>query len=76
MNRLPASFKQYFWDTKLENIDLKKHQKYVIERLLEYGDEKAYRWLVKNFPKSELKEIAKISRQLSPKTKKFWQTIY
>ncbi len=75
MNKIPLKFKKYFWDTDFAKIDPKKHQTYIIERLLEYGDSQAYRFLTKNFPKSELKKIAAKSRQLSPKTKNFWQTI-
>lgn len=75
MQKIPKSFKKYFWDTNLAKINLKKNQTYVIERLLEYGDIAAYRWLTKNFPRATLKKIAKTSRQLGPKTKNFWQTI-
>jgi len=75
MAKMPQSFKRYFWDTDFSKIDLKKNQTYVIERLLEYGDIAAYRWLTKNFPKPTLKETAKVSRRVSPKTKNFWQRI-
>ena len=75
MNTIPKVFQKYFWDTNPARIDFKKHQSYIIERLLEYGDTQAYRWLIKNFPKTQLKKFAKTSRQLSPKTKNFWQTI-
>lgn len=75
MSKMPQSFKRYFWDTDFSKIDLKKNQTYVIERLLEYGDIAAYRWLTKNFPKAALKKIAAKSRRVSPKTKNFWQRI-
>ena len=75
MNKVPIQFKEYFWDTDFSKIDPEKHQTYIINRLLEYGDVKAYRWLTQNFSKSKLKKIAKTSRQISPKTKNFWQKI-
>lgn len=75
MKRLPINFKKYFWDTNLKNIDTEKNKIYVIERLLEYGDTEAYRWLKKNFPKSMLIKIAAKSRRVSAQTKNFWQVI-
>jgi len=76
MNQIPKSFKKYFWDVNIKNIDQKKNKDYIIERLLEFGDIKAYHWLKLNFPKNSISEIASKSRRLSPKTKNFWQTIY
>lgn len=75
MSTLPKAFKKYFWDTDFTKIDTKKHETYVIERLLEYGDLGAYKWVVKNFSKSKIRNIAANSRRISPKTQKFWQTI-
>lgn len=75
MASIPKSFRKYFWDININNIDLKKHQVYVIERLLEYGDVKAYRWLNKNFRKTTIAKIAARSRRLSPQTKNFWAAI-
>jgi hypothetical protein len=43
---------------------------------LELGDEKAIRWLIKKYPASQLKKIAKSSRQLSDKSKNFWKLIF
>lgn len=75
MNTLPKSFKRFFWDTELSKVDTKKHQVYIIERLLEYGDLEAYKWLIKNFAKSKIKTVAAKSRRISPMTGKFWQAI-
>lgn len=74
--KIPKSFKKYFWDVDLRNIDLKKHQTYLIERLLEYGDEKAFKWLLKNFGLKEILEIARKSKKISPKTKNFLNLIF
>ena len=75
MTGVPKSFKRFFWETDFSKVDPKKHQTYIIERLMEYGDTKAYRWLVKNFAKPEIKNVAANSRRINPKTKKFWQAI-
>lgn len=70
--KLPASFKKYFWDVDFKRIDPQKNASYVITRLLEHGDAKVISWLVKNYPKSLLKEIITNRRGLSPKTAVFW----
>ncbi|OGD84656.1 hypothetical protein A2696_01535 [Candidatus Curtissbacteria bacterium RIFCSPHIGHO2_01_FULL_41_13] len=75
MSKIPLRFKKYFWDTDIEKIDLKKHQKYVIERLLELGNPQAYRWLINNFQKDEINRVVSKSRQLSQKTRNFWHFI-
>lgn len=75
MKRLPISFKKYFWDTDFNNMVVGKNKIYVIERLLEYGDVEAYRWLKKNFPKNLLVKIASRSRRIGAQTKNFWQVI-
>ena len=75
MIKIPQTFQGYFWDTNLAKIDPKKHRTYLIERLLEYGDEKAYRWLNKNFSKATIRKVVAESRRISPKTRNFWSLI-
>ncbi|MEM5811848.1 MAG: hypothetical protein QXG91_03885 [Candidatus Aenigmatarchaeota archaeon] len=74
--KIPKLFKKYFWEVDLRDINLKKHQAYIIERLLEYGDEKAFKWLLKNFDLKEVLEIARKSKKISPKTKNFLNLIF
>ena len=76
MSQIPAKFKKYFWDVGLANVDLSKHQAYVIERLLEYGNEVALRWLFSNYSKEDILQTLKSSRNLSAKSANFWANIY
>lgn len=75
MKNIPPSLKKYFWDTNIKNIDPVKNRDYIIERLLEFGDIKAYRWLKKNFKKGLITKIATRSRRISPQTRNFWRVI-
>lgn len=68
----PSFLKKYFWDIKFEDLDPQKRSRYTIERLLEYGDEKAVRWMFKNFSEEAIKEALVSSRQLSLKSANFW----
>ena len=68
MAPVPERFRVLFWDAKLESLDTEKHRKYIIERLLEYGDEDAYCWMFANYTDEEITEVVRTSRRISPKT--------
>jgi len=62
-----------FWDTDLKNIDVKKNARYIIERILEYGEPNEVRWLFKTYPKSKIKKVILQKRScLSRKSAAFW----
>lgn len=72
MKKLPKSFKQYFWDVDFNKLDPTKHARYILVRLLEHGDTKAIRWLLKAYSKDSIKEVVIEYRGLIPKTANFW----
>ncbi len=76
MKALPREFYKYFWDTKPEEIDIEKYDKYVIERILEWGRTADYRWLIAEYGRKRLIEILVKSRQLSIKSANFLATIW
>lgn len=61
-----------FWDANPANIDPQKNAQYIIERILNYGDDDEMRWLWNYYDKSLIKQVVKNSRCLRPDTKKFW----
>lgn len=73
--KFPNFLRPFFWEVDFAKLDVKKHQIYIIERLLEYGNVQAYRWLKGNFTKETLKNIALGSRKVDVKTKNFWKII-
>lgn len=72
MRALPKFFKKYFWDVDFSKINLKDSESFVAERLLEYGDEKALSWLLKNVKEKTIKKILLEERALSSKSANFW----
>lgn len=64
-----------FWDTNLENIDLEKNARYVIERVMDFGNDEEVRWIWGKYDKSLLKDVAEKSRSLRLDTKKLWSLI-
>ena len=61
-----------FWDTNPDNIDLEKNAQYVIERVLDFGNDKEVRWLRSFYDLSIIKKIVIKSRCLRPETKNLW----
>ncbi len=76
MKKLPQFLKRYFWDTDFQKLDKKKHSWFIIERILEYGDEKAVKWMEDNFRKNEIKKVLLKSKNLSLRSANFWQFIF
>lgn len=72
---LPVEYHRYFWDTDVQSISVKQNATFIIERLLESGDEKAVQWLFHQYSKSELSEVVRNSRRLSARSSNFWAYI-
>lgn len=66
--------KSLFWD--VAEINPKKYPEFVIERILEYGDEKAVRWMLKNFDRSQIKEVLSRKRGLSRRSANYWSFVF
>lgn len=64
-----------FWDVDPKTIDPKKHAKYIIERILDFGDDKEVRWMWNRYSKRLLKSAVEKSRVLMPATKNLWSLI-
>jgi len=75
MKKLPQFLKQYFWDVDFSKLDKKNYSQFIIERILEYGDEKAVKWLSQNFTKSEIKRTLTKRRNISPLSANYWSLI-
>ena len=72
MKGLPPYVEKYLWDVKMEDLDIASHSIFVIERVLEYGDTRAFLWLLKTYTKENIINVLKESRRISPKTGNFY----
>lgn len=61
-----------FWDVDPKTIDTKKHAKYIIERVLDFGNDDEVRWVWKTYSKPMLRKVVATSRCLHPKSKSLW----
>jgi hypothetical protein len=69
---LPSCAYRYFWDVDPAQLDVVQYSTYVIERLLEYGDLPAVRWMLEAFPREAIVQALQRSRALSRRSANFW----
>ncbi|MBI4603612.1 MAG: hypothetical protein HY721_16795 [Planctomycetes bacterium] len=72
MARLPESLRPCFWEVDFERLDLAERKAYILERVLEHGDDPAIRWLLRSFSDEDIAEAVRTSRALSPNTAHLW----
>lgn len=73
---LPEELRPLFWDIDWERICMEQNQGFIIERVLNMGDEKALLWLWRSFSEEEILQTVKSSRRLSRKTARCWQNYF
>lgn len=64
-----------FWDCDPKKIDTEKNAQYIIERVLDFGNDKEVKWLYYFYDKALLKKVVEKSRCLMPETKNLWNLI-
>jgi hypothetical protein len=65
-----------FWDADPKAIDPRRHARYIIERILDFGDEKELRWLVSYYPRRLIKDTVARSRVLHAKSRSLWKLVF
>ena len=61
-----------FWDVNPAKIDQKKNARYIIERILDFGNTDEVKWLWNKYPVAQIKDVVKTSRALHPKSRALW----
>jgi hypothetical protein len=69
---LPQFLKRYFWDTDFAGLHLPERAYYVIERVVEYGDDAAIHWLKETFANEAIAQVVRESRAISHRTANLW----
>jgi hypothetical protein len=64
-----------FWDVDPKTIDVRKHAVYIIERIMDFGNDREVRWMWHRYSQSLLRKVAKSSRVLQPQSRVFWQLL-
>jgi len=76
MNEGKFEFRQsLFWDTDAKKLNSKKHSRYIIERVLDHGNDEEVRWLQKTYSRTIIKDVVKNSRVIQPQTRALWEIL-
>lgn len=71
--KLPAFLKQYFWDVDFGKVDLNKtHPSYIIQRILNFGNDQAIKWLLRNFDIETMKQTLRNRRGFTKRAATYW----
>ncbi len=76
MKTIPQFLKKYFWDVNFSKLNKEIYASFIIERILEEGDEKAVKWMRDNFDLNQIKNVLYKSKNLSSKSANYWQFIF
>lgn len=67
----PDFISRYFWGDNVSDLSLEKNENYILQTILDKGDQRAVSWLLAKFEKGKIKD--KLSQlKLSPQSAKFW----
>ena len=64
-----------FWDVDPELIDVNKNANYIIERILDFGNDEEVKWVWKNYDKLTIKKALESSRSFRKESKNLWNLI-
>ena len=65
-----------FWDVDTKTIDPKKHARYIIERILDFGTDEEVRWMTHSYTPRIIRDVVHRSRALHDKSKALWELLY
>lgn len=74
--RIPEAVRVLLWDVDVAQLSLAEHYKFVIERIVEYGDLPEVRWMQRRFSTAQIVETLTQSRRISAKSGNFFRLLY
>jgi hypothetical protein len=74
VEQLPPNVRELFWEGLREEPDPDRHGEYMAIRVLESGDEPAYRWLVERMGQEKIRGVIESGR-LRPHHERFWRDV-
>ena len=72
MEKIPESVKIILWDVEVNKLDIRRHKKFIIERIIKYGNEKDVKWMLETYSLKEIGEVVKKSKNIDRKSANYW----
>lgn len=63
------------WDVDPKTVDEDAHARFLIERILEGGDDEQVRWMLARYPREQIAAVVTSSRGLSRKSARAWDAL-
>ncbi|MDE2024930.1 MAG: hypothetical protein KGJ07_00375 [Patescibacteria group bacterium] len=73
--QIPEFLRSYFWDVAFDELEMKTQSHLIIKRVLDRGNLRDIRWLLKMYGKDEIGKVVLETRDLSRPTGNFWGDI-
>ena len=64
-----------FWDVDPHAINTKKHARYIIERIIDFGNDQEVRWMWKTYSLGLIRKVLKTSRSITPQSRPLWEAL-
>jgi hypothetical protein len=74
-DRLPDGLRPFFWDVEFERLSIQASSGFIIDRLMEHGNEAGMIFMLKTYQRKDLVRVLKNSRSLSRRSRAFWKII-
>ncbi len=65
-----------FWDADVAKIHPQKHARYIIERILDFGNDKEAAWMAHQYSSRLIRDTLHTSRAIHDKSKALWSQIF
>jgi len=65
-----------FWDVDPKKINPRRNAQYVVERILDFGNDREVRWMMRYYPSRFIKKTVEKSRSLDPKSRALWSLVW
>jgi hypothetical protein len=70
---IPDHVLRLFWDADRSGIDAERHARYIICRILDFGDSPEVRWMLDTYGEEVVKQVVASDPPLHPKTANYWR---
>lgn len=65
-----------FWDVDPKKVHPRRNAQYVVERILDFGNDREVRWMMHYYPAAFIKKTIATSRTLDPKSRALWSLVW
>ncbi len=72
---IPVRYLKYFWDCHADDLNFRKYDFFICERILNFGNMDSVKWLLSMISLERLKDVIGKSRNLNKKTRNYWRTV-